>query len=168
MTARCGVQFNTKYLHYDGTWRHRVTTISRRWAAAASVHDLSHGFDQEAAAALLARYVTWKMETEEDFSATRWIDRSLIRLCQRCGPLPQPRRHSQATAAPPLCPWLSVISITAPHRACRVRCGVMRYLLPTRPLAPSSDGQSPPRRRAAGLTAQPAQPPTTPHIRNSS
>lgn len=78
------LQFNTKYLHYDGSTRHRVTTVSRRWAAEASVHDLGHGFDQEAAAALLGRYMTWKMETEEDFNATRWIDRSLIRLCQRC------------------------------------------------------------------------------------
>ena len=42
------------------------------------------GFDQESAAVMMARYCTWKMETEEDFDATRFIDRSLIRLCQRC------------------------------------------------------------------------------------
>ena len=52
--------------------------------AGVSLNDLSHGFDQEAAAVMMSRYVTWKMETEEDFDATRWIDRSLIRLCQRC------------------------------------------------------------------------------------
>ncbi len=37
------------------------------------------GFDQEAAAVVVARLATFKMETEEDFDATRWIDRTLIR-----------------------------------------------------------------------------------------
>ena len=37
------------------------------------------GFDQEAAAVVMARLATFKMETEEDFDATRWIDRNLIR-----------------------------------------------------------------------------------------
>ena len=78
------LQFSTKYLRWDGVWCQRVTTISRRWVAGVSLNDLSHGFDQEAAAVMMSRYVTWKMETEEDFDATRWIDRSLIRLCQRC------------------------------------------------------------------------------------
>jgi protein transport protein SEC23 len=78
------LQFSTKYLRWDGTWCQRVTTISRRWANSANVHDIARGFDQEAAAVVLARYITWKMEAEDDFDATRWIDRSLIRLCQRC------------------------------------------------------------------------------------
>jgi protein transport protein SEC23 len=31
------------------------------------------GFDQEAAAVAVARLATFKMETEEDFDATRWL-----------------------------------------------------------------------------------------------
>lgn len=34
---------------------------------------------------LMARLATHKMETEEDFDATRWLDRALIRLAQRFG-----------------------------------------------------------------------------------
>jgi hypothetical protein len=45
--------------------------------------DLIQGFDQEAAAVVMGRVVSHKMEEEEDFDATRWLDRSLIRLC-RC------------------------------------------------------------------------------------
>ena len=33
---------------------------------------------------VVARLATFKMETEEDFDATRWIDRTLIRLAARC------------------------------------------------------------------------------------
>lgn len=40
------------------------------------------GFDQEAAAVLMARLASHKMDSEEDFEATRWLDRALIRLCQ--------------------------------------------------------------------------------------
>lgn len=46
---------------------------------------LPAGFDQEAAAVLMSRLASWKMEAEEDFDATRWLDRALIRLCQRFG-----------------------------------------------------------------------------------
>jgi protein transport protein SEC23 len=38
---------------------------------------------KEAAAVVMARLATYKMEVEEDFDATRWLDRSLIRLAQR-------------------------------------------------------------------------------------
>lgn len=31
---------------------------------------------------LMARLASHKMETEEDFDATRWLDRALIRLAQ--------------------------------------------------------------------------------------
>ena len=33
---------------------------------------------------LTARLATFKMETEDDFDATRWLDRTLIRLSSRC------------------------------------------------------------------------------------
>ena len=35
------------------------------------------GFDQEAAAVIMARLATHKMEAEEDFDATRWVGRRL-------------------------------------------------------------------------------------------
>ncbi|KAL9269709.1 transport protein SEC23 C-like protein [Drosera capensis] len=47
--------------------------------------DLIDGFDQEAAAATMARLVSFKMETEAEFDPIRWVDRSLIRLCSRFG-----------------------------------------------------------------------------------
>ena len=46
---------------------------------------LLQGFDQEAAAVIIARLASHKMETEEDFDATRWLDRTLIRLTSRFG-----------------------------------------------------------------------------------
>ena len=50
-----------------------------------NAQELISGFDQEAAAVLTARLATWKMETEDDFDATRWLDRTLIRLSARFG-----------------------------------------------------------------------------------
>lgn len=41
------------------------------------------GFDQEAAAVIVGRMATYKMEAEEDFDATRWLDRTLIRSFQQ-------------------------------------------------------------------------------------
>jgi protein transport protein SEC23 len=79
------LQFVTKYLHASGTQRCRVTTITRRWVDGGNLAELVQGFDQEAAAVLMARLASYKMETEEDFDATRWLDRSLIRLSARFG-----------------------------------------------------------------------------------
>lgn len=77
------LQFITRYLHYSGQMRCRVTTLTRFWTDGSNSADLINGFDQEAAAALMARLATYKMETEDDFDPTRFLDRSLIRLCQR-------------------------------------------------------------------------------------
>lgn len=65
--------------------RMRTSTITRRWTDGQNPQELAMGFDQEAAAVLVARLCNWKMETEEDFDATRWLDRTLIRLCSRFG-----------------------------------------------------------------------------------
>ncbi|XP_072978243.1 protein transport protein SEC23 C [Typha angustifolia] len=79
-------QFLTYYQHHDGQMRLRATTLSRRWVAGpGSVQELVAGFDQEAAAAVMARFVSFKMETEADFDPIRWLDRSLIRLCSKFG-----------------------------------------------------------------------------------
>ncbi|VAI33133.1 unnamed protein product [Triticum turgidum subsp. durum] len=59
------LQFVTYYQHHEGQMRLRTTTISRQWASgSASVQELIDGFDQEAAAAVVARLVSFKMETE--------------------------------------------------------------------------------------------------------
>lgn len=79
------IQFVTRYQHETGVARCRVTTITRRWVDGSNLADLIQGFDQEAAAVLMARLASWKMESEEDFDATRWLDRSLIRLSARFG-----------------------------------------------------------------------------------
>ncbi|KDD74127.1 hypothetical protein H632_c1547p0, partial [Helicosporidium sp. ATCC 50920] len=79
------LQFTTRYEHEGGGQRLRVTTLSRRWASGEAQADLIQGFDQEAAAVLVARLAAHKMESEDDFDVTRWLDRSLIRLCARFG-----------------------------------------------------------------------------------
>ncbi|XP_052167882.1 protein transport protein SEC23-like [Oryza glaberrima] len=79
-------QFLTYYQHHEGQMRLRATTISRRWVSGSdSVQELIGGFDQEAAAAVMARLVSFKMETEADFDPIRWLDRALIRLCSKFG-----------------------------------------------------------------------------------
>ena len=83
--AQFFLQFVTRYTHANGSVRCRVTTITRRWSETASPHELVPGFDQEAAAVLAARHVCWKMESEDDYDATRSVDRMLIRLCSTFG-----------------------------------------------------------------------------------
>jgi protein transport protein SEC23 len=82
------LQFVTMATLASGETRLRVTTTTRRWTEGANVNDVAAGFDQEAGATLVARQLTWKMETEDEFdcpAATRWLDRNLIRMCQRFG-----------------------------------------------------------------------------------
>ncbi|KAL6130401.1 hypothetical protein ACLB2K_068780 [Fragaria x ananassa] len=83
-------QFLTYYQHNNGQMRLRVTTLSRRWIAGtgsiqARLKDLIAGFDQEAAAVVMARLVSFKMETEAEFDPIRWLDKSLIHMCSRFG-----------------------------------------------------------------------------------
>nr|AAN71374.1 RE35250p [Drosophila melanogaster] len=80
------IQFSTQYQHPSGQRRIRVTTLARNWADATSnVHHISAGFDQEAAAVLMARMVVYRAETDEGPDILRWVDRQLIRLCQKFG-----------------------------------------------------------------------------------
>ncbi|ESW06261.1 hypothetical protein PHAVU_010G032700 [Phaseolus vulgaris] len=79
-------QFLTYYQNNSGQMRLRVTTLSRRWIAGPeSIQDLIAGFDQEAAAIVMARQVSYKMETEAEFDPIRWLDKALINLCSRFG-----------------------------------------------------------------------------------
>ncbi|XP_061338677.1 protein transport protein SEC23 E-like isoform X2 [Gastrolobium bilobum] len=81
------LQFLTSYQSPDGQLVLRVTTVTRRWvdSSVSSEVELVQGFDQETAAVVMARYASLKMETEETFDATRWLDRFLIRLCSKFG-----------------------------------------------------------------------------------
>merc|ERR1719291_68804 len=73
------LQFQTCYLHPSGRKRLRVTTVSHRYTDA-NMADIVTGFDQEAAAVLMARYAVFKTENEEPTDVLRWVDRMLIRL----------------------------------------------------------------------------------------
>ncbi|XP_047175462.1 protein transport protein SEC23-like isoform X1 [Vigna umbellata] len=80
------LQFLTSYQSPNGQSVLRVTTITRRWVDVAfSSEELVQGFDQETGAVVMARLASIKMETEEAFDATRWLDRLLIRLCSKFG-----------------------------------------------------------------------------------
>lgn len=80
------IQFITQYQHPSGQRRIRVTTLARNWADATSnIHHISAGFDQEAAAVIMARMVVYRAETDEGADILRWVDRQLIRLCQKFG-----------------------------------------------------------------------------------
>ncbi|KAJ1647773.1 GTPase-activating protein S23 [Coemansia erecta] len=87
------VQFSTTYQHASGQYRMRVTTIARNWAEGASP-EIAASFDQEAAATLMSRIAVFKSEVDETADVLRWLDRMLIRLCQKFGDY---RRDDQAS-----------------------------------------------------------------------
>lgn len=76
------LQFQTVYLHPSGRKRLRVTTASHRYTDA-QMSDIAQGFDQEAAAVLMARYAVFKCEQEDPLDVLRWVDRMLIRLVSK-------------------------------------------------------------------------------------
>ncbi|KAJ3289892.1 GTPase-activating protein S23 [Borealophlyctis nickersoniae] len=76
------VQFVTLYQHSSGQYRLRVTTVARNWAEANSP-EIPASFDQEAAAVLMARIAIFKAEIDDSPDVLRWLDRMLIRLCQK-------------------------------------------------------------------------------------
>lgn len=80
------IQFITQYQHSSGEMRVRVTTVARNWAdPAINLPSIAAGFDQEAASVLMARYGVIRSETDEGPDVLRWMDRMLIRLCQKFG-----------------------------------------------------------------------------------
>ncbi|KAJ2489629.1 GTPase-activating protein S23 [Coemansia sp. RSA 2050] len=78
------IQFVTTYQHSSGQYRMRVTTIARSWAEGSSP-EIPASFDQEAAAVLMSRIAVFKSEIDETADVLRWLDRMLIRLCQKFG-----------------------------------------------------------------------------------
>lgn len=80
------VQFVTKYRHSAGTEHLRVSTVAVEFADSAQPagKDLvRQGFDQEAAAVLMARLAVFKTDSEFALDILRWLDRMLIRLCAK-------------------------------------------------------------------------------------
>lgn len=102
---------------------------------------------------LMARMVSHKMETEEDLDATRWLDRTLIRLAQVRTAVSSPfqacfvhmefiqERGSAAAAG-----WAAAAAAQRPARAARVRCLTLRL---------------PPARRSGLGTTGPMTPPAS-------
>lgn len=80
------LQFITQYQHSSGQRRVRVTTVARNWAdASTNIQHIAAGFDQEASAVLMARIAVYRAETDDGPDVLRWLDRMLIRLCQKFG-----------------------------------------------------------------------------------
>eukprot|EP00096_Caligus_rogercresseyi_P013588 TRINITY_DN621_c0_g1_i1.p1 TRINITY_DN621_c0_g1~~TRINITY_DN621_c0_g1_i1.p1 ORF type:complete len:778 (-),score=222.45 TRINITY_DN621_c0_g1_i1:224-2557(-) len=81
------MQFITHYQHASGQRRIRVTTLARNWAdPQTAIQHIQASFDQEAAAVLMGRMAVWRAETQEDGpDVLRWVDRTLIRICQKFG-----------------------------------------------------------------------------------
>uniref|UniRef100_A0A6B2KYA0 Protein transport protein SEC23 n=1 Tax=Arcella intermedia TaxID=1963864 RepID=A0A6B2KYA0_9EUKA len=79
------VQFRTNYIHPSGERVQRVTTIAKTWSPpSAGLNALLPGFDQEACAALIARYAVFKAENEEA-QPIKFIDRHLIQFIHAFG-----------------------------------------------------------------------------------
>jgi len=76
------IQFLTHYQHSSGQFRLRVTTVARNFAEGNSPQ-IAQSFDQEAAAVLMARIAIFKAEIDDGPDVLRWLDRMLIRLCQK-------------------------------------------------------------------------------------
>lgn len=79
--AQSYIQFVTHYQHSSGTYRMRVTTVSNILTGDEQI--LAQSFDQEAAAVLMARVTLFKSDQDDGADVLRWIDRMLIKLCQK-------------------------------------------------------------------------------------
>lgn len=81
-SSRGMIQFVTHYQHPSGQFRLRVTTLARSFAEAGHP-SIAANFDQESAAVLMARIAVFKAEIDDSPDVLRWLDRMLIRLCQK-------------------------------------------------------------------------------------
>lgn len=80
------IQFINTYQHANGTKRIRVTTCGRNWVDTnVNMNQVSFSFDQECAAVLMARIATFRAEIDNGHDVLRWVDRMLIKLCQKFG-----------------------------------------------------------------------------------
>lgn len=79
------IQFKTKYRHGNGGIRLRVITAARRWATSARPLDIGAGFDQEAAATMMARLAVSRADQYHARDVIRWLDKMLIRFTAKFG-----------------------------------------------------------------------------------
>ncbi|XP_019180440.1 PREDICTED: protein transport protein sec23-1 [Ipomoea nil] len=78
------IQFITRYRCGNMGFRKRVTTAARRWAGTHSA-EIVAGFDQEAAASLMARLAIHKLGSTFAPDVIRWLDKMLIRFASKFG-----------------------------------------------------------------------------------
>ncbi|KAK1362487.1 Protein transport protein SEC23 [Heracleum sosnowskyi] len=78
------IQFITCYRHGNMGIRKRVTTVARRWVGSQSA-DIDAGFDQEAAASVMARLAVQEAERRYYPDVLRWLDAMLIRFASKFG-----------------------------------------------------------------------------------
>ncbi|XAR57333.1 hypothetical protein NMG60_11025424 [Bertholletia excelsa] len=78
------IQFITRYQHGNMGIRKRVTTAARRWVGKNSA-EIASGFDQEAAASVMARLAIHKAETTAAPDVIRWLDQRLIHFASKFG-----------------------------------------------------------------------------------
>ncbi|OVA16238.1 zinc finger protein [Macleaya cordata] len=78
------VQFITRYRYGNGGIRQRVTTAARRWVGSRSP-EIASGFDQEAAASVMARLAIHRAERCYARDVIRWIDNMLIKFASKFG-----------------------------------------------------------------------------------
>ncbi|KAF8016407.1 hypothetical protein BT93_H1805 [Corymbia citriodora subsp. variegata] len=78
------IQFITSYRYGNLGIRKRVTTAARRWVSKNSPETAS-GFDQEAAASVMARLAIHRMESCYARDVIRWLDDALIRFASKFG-----------------------------------------------------------------------------------
>ncbi|GAV69596.1 Gelsolin domain-containing protein/zf-Sec23_Sec24 domain-containing protein/Sec23_trunk domain-containing protein/Sec23_helical domain-containing protein/Sec23_BS domain-containing protein [Cephalotus follicularis] len=78
------VQFITHYRNGNMGIRKRVATVARRWVGKQSP-EITAGFDQEAAASVMARLAIHRAETCPARDVIRWLDDTLIRFASKFG-----------------------------------------------------------------------------------
>jgi hypothetical protein len=70
--------------HFYFLFNELNVTLCVSWAdTSVNLHHISAGFDQEAAAVLMARMVVYRAETDDGPDVLRWVDRMLIRLVSK-------------------------------------------------------------------------------------
>lgn len=79
------IQFITRYRYGHLGTRKRVTTVARRWIRKSTSPEISAGFDQEAAASVMARLAIHRAETCYARDVIRWLDDALVRFCSKFG-----------------------------------------------------------------------------------
>lgn len=78
------IQFITCYRQGNMGFRKRVTTAARRWVGNQS-SEVAAGFDQEAAASVMARLAILRAQTCYSRDVIRWLDDTLVRFTSKFG-----------------------------------------------------------------------------------